>query len=73
MARYTKWERDHVLSFIPPDGKFKLLEYQAMVGTRIPLPLSLKAGLSVEDNGGKSAVQPGNRKAHSAQVASRSL
>ena len=43
-----------MLSFIPPDGKFKLVEYQAAVGTRMQMPLSLKAGMAVEDNGGGS-------------------
>lgn len=52
--RYRKWERDHVLSFIPPDGKFKLLEYEA--ATTPQLPISLKASVKVEDTGGKCCI-----------------
>ncbi|CAD6591025.1 MAG: hypothetical protein TREMPRED_005960 [Tremellales sp. Tagirdzhanova-0007] len=54
--RYTKWERDQILSFIPPDGKFKLLEYQAKAGSSLAKPLSLKAGMSVDENGGRFSL-----------------
>ena len=47
-----------VLSFIPPDGEFKLLDYQVAVpkGTARPigLPLNLKAKMAIEVGGGRS-------------------
>jgi hypothetical protein len=52
IPRYSRWERDGALSFIPPDGRFKLLDYAA--GPVSQLPVSLKAKLSVDDNGGES-------------------
>ncbi|KLT39843.1 clathrin adaptor, mu subunit [Cutaneotrichosporon oleaginosum] len=52
--RYSRWERDHVLSFIPPDGKFKLLEYEA---ASVPkLPFLLKAGMQVDETGGRFSL-----------------
>ena len=46
-----------VLSFIPPDGEFKLLDYQvaAPKGTARPigLPLNLKAKMAIEVGGGE--------------------
>ncbi|BEJ03325.1 hypothetical protein CcaverHIS641_0105000 [Cutaneotrichosporon cavernicola] len=58
-VRYSRWERDHVLSFIPPDGKFKLLEYEA---TSVPkLPFVLKAGLQVDETGGRFSLTLSSR------------
>ncbi|GMK59576.1 hypothetical protein CspeluHIS016_0801820 [Cutaneotrichosporon spelunceum] len=52
--RYSRWERDHVLSFIPPDGKFKLLEYEA---ASVPkLPFLLKAGMQLDETGGRFSL-----------------
>lgn len=49
-----------MLSFIPPDGKFKLLEYEAQ-GTRpIQIPINLKASVKVEEHGGALVVAKGD-------------
>jgi hypothetical protein len=49
--------KDGVLSFIPPDGEFKLMEYQVAKPTGmirpIALPLKLTAKMSVRPGGGK--------------------
>lgn len=50
--RYQKWEQNKVLSFIPPDGHFRLLEYE-MEG-KAQLPLSIRPSVTVEENGGGS-------------------
>ncbi|ORX40010.1 putative adaptor complex subunit medium chain 3 [Kockovaella imperatae] len=49
--RYSKWEKNGVLSFIPPDGRFKLLEFQ-VPPMRVQLPLQLVPKMSIEENGG---------------------
>ncbi|WVQ78401.1 hypothetical protein IAT38_000487 [Cryptococcus sp. DSM 104549] len=55
--RNGKWAKDRVLSFIPPDGKFRLLEYQIAAGSsKNQLPIQLKAGMVVEDHGGKFSL-----------------
>lgn len=57
--RYKKWNKDHVLSFIPPDGSFKLLEYQVAkpsengVARPVGLPLTVKPVIKLEKKGGK--------------------
>jgi hypothetical protein len=51
-SRYNKWTKDGVLSFIPPDGKFRLLDYEAS-SSKAQLPLQLKAGMTIEENGGQ--------------------
>jgi hypothetical protein len=53
MYRYNKWLREGILSFVPPDGKFKLFEFQGAPQSR-SLPLALKPGLVIEENGGES-------------------
>lgn len=46
--------KDGVLSFIPPDGKFRLMEYEcASDNARTSVPIQLKTGLTIEDYGGK--------------------
>jgi len=56
--RYKRWMDNGLLSFIPPDGEFKLLDYQVAVpkGTARPigLPLNLKAKMAIEVGGGRS-------------------
>ncbi|WWC69284.1 uncharacterized protein I206_103222 [Kwoniella pini CBS 10737] len=55
--RYNKWEKNRILSFIPPDGKFILLEYQAVASTsKTQIPLGVKANLVVEPNGGRFSL-----------------
>ena len=55
--RLQRWSREKTLSFIPPDGKFVLAEYQyasphsALTGN-IPVPLALKPNITVEEFGG---------------------
>jgi len=58
--RYKKWNKDAVLSFIPPDGHFKLLEYRVVKSTSgvtrpIGMPLSVKPAIKLEKNGGESS------------------
>jgi AP-3 complex subunit mu len=36
-VRYARYQRDKVLSFVPPDGAFKLMSYRVAAGTVIPV------------------------------------
>ncbi|KAJ7590738.1 Mu homology domain-containing protein [Mycena floridula] len=56
-VRLQRWIRDHVLSFVPPDGKFVLFDYRYLSnpGTltgrdATPLPFAIKASLTAELN-----------------------
>ena len=50
--RHGRWERDHLLSFVPPDGRFRLLDYQAS-SSKSQLPFHLTPSLTIEESGGE--------------------
>ena len=59
-VRYGRYERDHVVSFVPPDGAFNLMRYRvASSGVRafVP-PLSITTQLSF-GGGGRDALTAG--------------
>jgi AP-3 complex subunit mu len=49
--RYSRWDQSKVLSFVPPDGAFKLMEYRVTSGLEIPL--SVKPQVSWTNGGGR--------------------
>ncbi|KAI5124765.1 hypothetical protein M0805_005399 [Coniferiporia weirii] len=59
-VRLQRWSRDRALSFVPPDGRFELMNYRyvpsalsSTVNTRqIPVPFSFSPTVTVEENGG---------------------
>eukprot|EP01132_Coremiostelium_polycephalum_P010896 gene10896-13351_t len=50
-VRYSRWENDRVISFIPPDGSFKLLNYRVKGINQ--LPISVKPQIGFGDGGGR--------------------
>ncbi|KAI7851575.1 Adaptor-related protein complex 3 mu 1 subunit [Circinella umbellata] len=52
-VRYRKWESDKVLSFVPPDGHFKLMSYRAELTHYQALPLQVKPQILISKNGGR--------------------
>lgn len=55
--RLQRWSRDRVLSFVPPDGKFKLMDYRYTPATasaisQTSVPFILRTGVSVDEHGG---------------------
>ncbi|PAV21129.1 clathrin adaptor mu subunit [Pyrrhoderma noxium] len=59
-VRLQRWTRDKSLSFVPPDGRFVLMDYRyapapnsaAVTPRPIPVPFSLAPAISLESNGG---------------------
>ncbi|KAH9843729.1 clathrin adaptor mu subunit [Rhodofomes roseus] len=56
-CRLSRWARDKTLSFIPPDGRFKLLEYRyaptsASTMHQVAVPLSMRTNVMIEEHGG---------------------
>ncbi|OBZ71942.1 AP-3 complex subunit mu-1 [Grifola frondosa] len=56
-VRLQRWARDKTLSFVPPDGRFKLMEYRfAPASTsslhQMSVPFTLRADAKVEEHGG---------------------
>lgn len=54
--RIARFERDRVLSFVPPDGSFKLLNYRVNTGTNAQLPIAVRPVISFMNSSGKIEV-----------------
>ncbi|ORZ25049.1 AP-3 complex subunit MU-1 [Absidia repens] len=52
-VRYRKWESEKVLSFVPPDGHFKLMSYRVALSPYQSMPLQVKPQILPTKNGGK--------------------
>ncbi|KAJ3100897.1 AP-3 complex subunit mu-2, partial [Phlyctochytrium planicorne] len=52
-VRYPRFQRDRVLSFIPPDGDFKLMSYTMPITQSQSLPFLVKPSLQITKSGGK--------------------
>ncbi|KAI8851682.1 hypothetical protein BC829DRAFT_386597 [Chytridium lagenaria] len=55
-VRFPRFQRDRVLSFIPPDGEFKLMSYTMPLTSLQSLPLQLKPTLQLTKTGGKLSI-----------------
>ncbi|KZT12616.1 clathrin adaptor mu subunit [Laetiporus sulphureus 93-53] len=65
-VRLQRWARDKTLSFVPPDGRFKLMEYRyapVSVSTvhQVAVPFALRSAINVEENGGSFDLTLGSR------------
>ncbi|CAN0007194.1 unnamed protein product [Ectocarpus fasciculatus] len=55
-VRYNRFERDKVVSFVPPDGHFELMRYRPNIsGRTIVPPLFCQPQVSMESGGGHQA------------------
>ncbi|KAG0053065.1 AP-3 complex subunit mu-2 [Gryganskiella cystojenkinii] len=52
-VRFNKWETDKVLSFVPPDGHFRLMSYRVNLPSQQNLPIQVKPSINIGANGGK--------------------
>jgi len=52
-VRYQKYETDKVLSFVPPDGNFKLMSYRVNLPQSNSLPVQVKPQVHATKTGGK--------------------
>ncbi|KAF5393586.1 hypothetical protein D9757_000394 [Collybiopsis confluens] len=68
-VRLQRWNRDKILSFVPPDGRFTLMDYtyssspvpsqshvHALARGNVALPFVIKANVELEDTGGSFDV-----------------
>lgn len=61
-VRYSKWQRESVISFVPPDGTFELATYRPAMASTLAassnnlIPLTLKPAISLEGAIGKFSV-----------------
>lgn len=50
-VRLKRWEQERLMSFVPPDGRFKLLEYH-VEGGQVQMPLQVRPHLKFSSKGG---------------------
>jgi AP-3 complex subunit mu len=59
-VRLSRYERDRVMSFVPPDGKFKLASYSVnTTGSSVILPLYVKPQIHFSGTSGRVNVMVG--------------
>nr|XP_022919457.1 AP-3 complex subunit mu-2 [Onthophagus taurus] len=46
-VRFKRWEAERILSFIPPDGNFRLLSYQITAQSIVPIPIYVRNNLII--------------------------
>ncbi|PLW10864.1 hypothetical protein PCANC_11595 [Puccinia coronata f. sp. avenae] len=51
-VRYNKWEKEKIISFIPPDGRFRLMSYRSTPIHSSSLPVTVRSTISQGDQGG---------------------
>lgn len=60
-VRYKRWESERVLSFIPPDGNFRLMSYRVSSQNLVAIPVYIKHNIIFQENssGGRFDVTVG--------------
>jgi len=56
-VRHSRWEQSKVISFVPPDGSFKLMNYR--VKGQLQMPIYVKPQVSFHNGNGKVSVMVG--------------
>jgi AP-3 complex subunit mu len=51
--RYKRWDSDQVLSFVPPDGNFRLISYHISSNNAVAIPLYCRSVVSFKDGSGR--------------------
>jgi len=55
----ARWEREQVLAFVPPDGKFKLMEFRSK--GNITMPIYVQPHISYSEGTGSMSVMVGTK------------
>lgn len=51
-VRYRRWESERILSFVPPDGNFRLMSYHIGSQSVVAIPLYIRDQMSFKETGG---------------------
>lgn len=51
-VRFKRWESERVLSFIPPDGNFRLMSYHIGTQSIVAIPIYVRHSISFREGGG---------------------
>lgn len=65
-VRYNQFEQNKIVSFVPPDGSFKLMNYR--VKGQILLPIYVKPQITFNAAGGRVTVMVGTKQTNGKQV-----
>jgi len=60
-VRFKRWESERVLSFVPPDGSFKLCSYHVGSQGMVSIPIFVRHNIHYAGSGGKFEVTVGPR------------
>lgn len=55
-VRYNRYEKDQVVSFVPPDGQFELMRYRLRGPGKVAIPLYCQPMIILESSGGNAAA-----------------
>jgi len=58
-VRYNRYEQHKVVSFVPPDGQFKLMNY--IVKGQLQLPIYVKPQITWNQSGGRVSIMVGTK------------
>jgi len=51
-VRYKRWESEKVLSFVPPDGNFRLMSYHIASQNIVSIPIAVRHCITFKEGGG---------------------
>jgi len=51
-VRFKRWESERILSFVPPDGNFRLMSYHIGSQNLVVIPVYIRHSISFRDTGG---------------------
>ena len=76
-VRYNRFERDHVVSFVPPDGAFELMRYRVNTKANVSAPIYVTPSVVMSDERnaghGRVQVQVGHKQTSSLCVPNRKV
>ncbi|CAI2355516.1 unnamed protein product [Caenorhabditis sp. 36 PRJEB53466] len=58
-VRYKRWENEKVLSFVPPDGSFRLLSYHIAAQNMVAIPIYVRHSILLKPTCGKLELTVG--------------
>ncbi|XP_078686355.1 AP-3 complex subunit mu-1-like isoform X1 [Branchiostoma floridae x Branchiostoma belcheri] len=58
-VRFKRWESERVLSFVPPDGNFRLISYHVGSQNMVAIPVYVKPNISFREGGERFDVTVG--------------
>ena len=62
-ARYRRWESERIISFVPPDGSFRLMTYQvsSQCCTTLCLPIYVTPIFTLRESSGRMELRAGTK------------